>query len=212
MFDALLDNNRAWAERVRGQDPDFFATLAEGQNPNVCWIGCADSRVPVNQIVDCAPGDLFVHRNVANLIVPTDANGLSVLQYAVDVLRVDHVVVCGHYRCGGVQAALQGQAEGAIGEWLNPLEDLLARHADELDAIEDKTARWDRGCELNVAAQVRNVAQTATVQKAWQRGEELAIHGWIYGLEDGRIRDLGISVAAADEVRLLDRSQSEPSR
>ena len=191
----LLDRNRAWAEHVQAESPDFFDDLADGQSPDVLWIGCADSRVPANQIVDCEPGDLFVHRNVANLIDESDQNGMSVLQYAVESLGVDHVIVCGHYGCGGVQAALDDVGEGPLQDWLRPLQDLLHRHADELEELDDG-AQWDRGCELNVEAQVQNIAQTPLVQRAWEKGEDLTIHGWIYQLDDGRIRDLEVSVDA----------------
>lgn len=191
----LLNQNRAWANRVQTQSPPLFDDLSEGQSPDVLWIGCADSRVPANQILDCEPGELFVHRNVANLIDPSDANGMSVLQYAVESLDVDHVVVGGHYGCGGVRAALDDAGKGPLRDWLQPLRDLLHRHVDELKGLDDP-ARWDRGCELNVKAQVQRVARTPIVQRAWERDQELSIHGWMYQLDNGRIRDLDVSVDA----------------
>lgn len=191
----LLDQNRAWSERVQAASPTLFNDLAEGQSPEVLWIGCADSRVPANQIVDCDPGDLFVHRNVANLVRESDLNGTSVLQYAVRALEVSHVLVCGHYGCGGVRAVLTDSTEGRLGDWLQPLEHLMRRHADELEGLDDRE-RWDRCCELNVKAQVQNIARTALVQEAWEEGRDLAIHGWIFQLENGRIRDLNVSVDA----------------
>lgn len=180
---------------MQAQFPALFDNLAEGQSPDVLWIGCADSRVPATQIVDCNPGELFVHRNIANLVNESDHNGMSVLQYAVDSLGVSHVIVCGHYGCGGVRAALDNAGEGPLWDWLQPLRTLLNRHADELEGLDD-AARWDRGCELNVEAQVQTVARTSPVQRAWKDGEDLRIHGWIYRLENGRIRDLDVSVDA----------------
>lgn len=181
---------------MQAQSPELFDELAEGQSPNVLWIGCADSRVPATQIVDCEPGDLFVHRNVANLIDASDSNGMSVLQYAVASLGVDHVVVCGHYGCGGVRAALDEAGEGPLRDWLGSLRTLLDQHTDALENLDD-AARWERSCELNVEAQVQAIAQTDPVQRAWAEGQDLAIHGWIYRLSDGRIRDLEVTVDAA---------------
>lgn len=182
---------------MQDHSPDLFEELPQGQSPDVLWIGCADSRVPPSQIVDCEPGELFVHRNVANLVHEEDPNGLSVLQYAVDELAVSHVIVCGHYRCGGVRAVLSGATTGWLDDWLQPLrtalDDTLGTNA--LDGLDDQE-RWDRFCEANVAAQVRKLARTSIVQDAWGRGQELAIHGWIYRLDDGRIRDLEVGVDA----------------
>lgn len=189
----LLDRNRAWADRVQAASPRLFDDLAEGQSPDVFWIGCADSRVPANQIVDCDPGDLFVHRNVANVVAESDLNGMSVLQYAVEALEVPHIIVCGHYGCGGVRAVLSGETEGVLGRWLQPLHALVGRHAEDLEALDDQV-RWDRCCELNVKAQVQRIAQTPLVQRAWERGQDLSVHGWIYQLEDGRIQDLDVRV------------------
>jgi carbonic anhydrase len=196
----LFDNNRAWAADVLSRDPDFFAGLAERQSPEYLWIGCSDSRVPANQIVGLAPGDVFVHRNVANLVVHTDLNCLSVLQYAVDVLRVKHVIVCGHYGCGGVGAALTGARLGLIDNWLRHVQDVAEKHAHELASLPED-ARSDRLCELNVVEQVLNTCQTTVVVDAWARGQDLTVHGLVYGLEDGLLRDLGVSVAAADAAR-----------
>lgn len=201
----LLKQNRAWAERVREQQPDLFEALSEGQAPDYLWISCSDSRVPANQIVDCDPGDLFVHRNIANRIDHDDLNGLSVLQYAVDVLQVPHVIICGHYQCGGVKAAMQHEDHGLIDNWLRPIKHLYARYADELEAIEDTGKRWDRLCELNVVDQVRSVACSTIAQKAWQRGQTLSIHGWIYGLAEGQIEDLEVTISSPDHVPAIYR-------
>jgi carbonic anhydrase len=189
----LFENNRRWAARMAARDPRFFDTLSRQQNPRYLWIGCSDSRVPANEIVDLLPGELFVHRNVANVVVHTDLNCLSVLQYAIDVLHVEHVMVVGHYGCGGVQAAAGTQSFGLIDNWLRHIQDVRDRHAETLSAIADDRARLDRLCELNVIEQARNVCQTTVVQEAWRRAQPLAVHGWIYGLHDGLLRDLGVS-------------------
>ena len=193
---ALFANNRAWAAEMVARDGDFFTELAEHQSPEYLWIGCSDSRVPANQIVGLPPGDVFVHRNVANVVVHTDLNCLSVLQYAVDVLRVRHVIVCGHYGCGGVRAALDGSRHGLIDNWLRHVLDVGQKHADELATLADER-RFDRLCELNVVEQVDHVRQTTIVEDAWARGQDLSVHGLVYGLEDGLLRDLGVSVSAA---------------
>ena len=190
----LLDNNRAWAaERVR-RDPTFFSRLARQQAPEFLWIGCSDSRVPANEIVGLDPGELFVHRNVANVVVHTDLNCLSVLQFAVDVLQVKHVIVCGHYGCGGIRAAMDRESHGLIDNWLRHVQDVERDYAEELAAIADPRAREDRLCELNVHEQVRNIARTTIVQDAWRRGHDVKLHGWIYGIKDGLISDLGIQI------------------
>ena len=194
----LLDNNRAWAARKTSDDPRFFARLASQQAPKFLWIGCSDSRVPANEIVGLDPGELFVHRNVANVVVHTDLNCLSVLQFAVDVLKVEHVIVTGHYGCGGVRAALERSRLGLIDNWLRHVEDVARQNEAEIAATEP-AARWDLLCELNVRAQVANVASTTIVQDAWARGQSLAIHGWIYGLKDGCVPDLGFTVASPEE-------------
>jgi len=186
----LLRRNRAWAASVQASDPDFFHALAHQQSPQFLWIGCSDSRVPANQITGLAPGEVFVHRNVANLVVHTDLNCLSVLQFAVDLLHVRHVIVCGHYGCSGVHAALTGQKVGLADNWLRHVQDVAANHAAELQAIGDAAARGRRLCELNVAAQVRHVCEATVVQDAWAAGRPLSVHGWIYGVENGLLRDL----------------------
>ncbi len=186
----LLDKNRAWAARVQARDPGFFARLAAQQTPRYLWIGCSDSRVPANEIVDLDPGEVFVHRNVANVVVHTDLNCLSVIQYAVDVLRVPHVIVCGHYGCGGVSAALHAERHGLIDNWLRHVQDVAAPHAAALAALPGTEQRLDRLCELNVLEQVLHVCETTIVQDAWARGQPLTVHGWIYALADGLLRDL----------------------
>ena len=191
----LLENNRRWAERIKASNPEFFNSLAQEQTPNYLWIGCSDSRVPSTQLVGLNAGDLFVHRNVANVVVHTDFNCLSVLQYAVEVLNVRHVIVCGHYGCGGVKAAMENLQHGLIDNWLRHVQDVMEIHQSELAKITDDSERLDRLCELNVAEQVLNVSQTTIVQNAWKRGQELAVHGWIYGIGDGLLRDLNICVS-----------------
>jgi len=189
-MDHLLRNNRAWAEAQTSADPDYFRRLSQLQAPEYLWIGCSDSRVPANQITGLQPGEVFVHRNVANLVNPGDLNCLAVLQFAIDVLGVKHVIVCGHHGCGGVTAALTGARHGLIDYWLHPLRDLAELHGENLARIHDERARVNRLCELNVAAQVRQVADTPIVRDAWSRGQSLAVHGWVYSLEDGLLRDL----------------------
>ncbi len=196
----LFDNNRAWAERISSEDPQFFPRLSRLQRPNYLWIGCADSRVPANDIVGLLPGELFVHRNVANIVVHTDLNCLSVMQFAVDVLNVAHIIVVGHYGCGGVKAALQKKRLGLIDNWLRHIQDVHAKHREALAALADPNAQTDRLCELNVIEQVANVCQTSIVLDAWERGQDLTVHGWIYGLKDGLIRDLRTSASAPAEV------------
>ena len=199
-IEQLLRNNRAWAERRLRDDPGFFARLAGQQAPQYLWIGCSDSRVPANEIVGLAPGEMFVHRNVANVVEHTDVNCLSVLQYAVDVLKVEHVIVCGHYGCGGVIAAAQGAPLGLIDNWLRHIQDVAERHRASLDAIGDESVRNDRLCELNVIEQAANVVRTSIVQDAWGRGQALTVHAWIYALRDGLLRDLKFSVRASGDL------------
>jgi len=194
VLDHLKASNRAWAERMVAADGEFFKRLERQQAPEYLWIGCSDSRVPANEIVGLAPGELFVHRNVANLAPPQDANYLSVLQFAVDVLKVKHIIVVGHYGCGGVSAAVDGKRRGLVDHWLHPIRELFRQHRDELDAIPDGRARLDRLCELNVIRQVSNVASDVFVQDAWMRRQELWIHGWVYSLADGLVTDLDISI------------------
>ncbi|HEX8846516.1 MAG TPA: carbonate dehydratase [Pyrinomonadaceae bacterium] len=196
----LLEKNRAWSEAIKADDPGFFNDLARQQTPRYLWIGCSDSRVPATQLVGLLPGELFVHRNVANVVVHTDFNCLSVLQYAVDVLKVEHVIVCGHYGCGGVQAAMQNLQFGLIDNWLRHVQDVMHNHEALLSKIEDEAQRLDRLCELNVIEQVLNVSRTTIAQNAWARGQELAVHGWIYGIEDGLLRELDISITNHEEL------------
>ena len=195
MLDHLKANNRAWAAGKLSADPEFFHRLVRQQAPEYLWIGCADSRVPANEIVGLDPGEMFVHRNVANLAPPQDANYLSVLQFAVDVLKVKHVLVVGHYGCGGVQAAVDGRRRGLVDHWLHPIREVQQEHREELETLADPRARLDRLCELNVVRQVRNVAADVFVQDAWARGQELHVHGWIYSIADGLVKDLGITVS-----------------
>jgi carbonic anhydrase len=192
----LLKRNHLWADRVHEQDPEFFRLLSQQQAPKYLWIGCSDSRVPANQIVDVAPGEIFVHRNVANVVVHADLNCLSVMQFAVDVLKVEHIMVVGHYGCGGVQAALSGARLGLVDNWLRHVADVAQKHGPMLAALETVTQREMRLCELNVVEQALNVCQTTVVQDAWDRGQTLAVHGWVYGLHDGRVRDLGLDVTS----------------
>ncbi|MFO1415657.1 MAG: carbonate dehydratase [Burkholderiales bacterium] len=196
----LIDNNREWAQGVQARVPGFFEQLAAQQNPKYLWIGCSDSRVPANEIVNLLPGELFVHRNVANVVVHTDLNCLSVLQYAVDVLRVEHVIVVGHYGCGGVRAAWQGRPLGLIDNWLRHVQDVADRHMDCLRSLPDEQQIVDRLCEFNVIEQVAHVARTTIVQDAWRRGQPLTLHGWIYGLADGHVKDLGIEADNAAKL------------
>ncbi len=196
----LLENNRRWAEKTKAQDPDFFPTLSRQQRPDYLWIGCADSRVPANQIVDMQPGNIFVHRNVANLVVHTDFSLLSVLQYAVEVLQVSYIIVCGHYGCGGVEAAYDHRQLGLIDNWLRNIIDTYHLHQEDIYQLTDRRARLDRLSELNVMEQVANVTQTSIVQSAWRRGQKLSVHGWIYSVEDGILHDLDVSVSGLDMV------------
>lgn len=197
----LFERNTAWADGVVESDPDFFNRLSTLQSPEYLWIGCSDSRVPANQIVGLNPGDVFVHRNVANLVVHTDLNCLSVMQYAVEALRVKHIIVCGHYGCGGVGAAMAGKELGLIDNWLRHIQDIQNIHADRLMTIEDMTARANRLCELNVIEQVSNVCRTTIVRDAWRRGQSLSVHGWIYALTDGKLKDLNMCVNSQDELQ-----------
>ena len=191
----LFDNNRRWAETARRRDPRFFERLAAEQAPRFLWIGCSDSRVPANEVVGLEPGELFVHRNIANVVVHTDLNCLSVIQFAVDVLEVAHIIVCGHYGCGGVRAALFGERIGLADNWLHHIHDVRDKHGPRLALFREDRERIDRLCELNVIEQVANVCQTTIVRDAWARGRELAVHGWIYGLSDGLLRDLGVTIS-----------------
>jgi carbonic anhydrase len=192
----LLENNRAWAAEMIRQDADFFKRLSAQQTPRYLWIGCADSRVPANQIVGSMPGDMFVHRNVANVVVHTDLNCLSAIQFAIDVLQVQDIIVCGHYGCGGVLAALQNRKLGLIDNWLRHVQDVLTKHRVEIDSLPTEQEQLNRLCELNVIEQVNNVSQTTVVRDAFARNQPLSVHGWIYGLSDGLLRDLGVTVSS----------------
>ena len=196
----LLENNRRWAEKMEAARPGFFTGLLQQQGPKYLWIGCADSRVPANELVDLAPGELFVHRNVANVVVHSDLNCLSVIQFATDVLKVRHIIVVGHSQCGGVIAALEDRRVGLADNWLRHVQDVRAKHATELDALETESKQHDRLCELNVIEQVINLSRTTVVRDAWSRGQALTVHGWIYDLSDGLLRDMDVSVASEQEV------------
>ncbi|TFV88144.1 carbonate dehydratase [Oxalobacteraceae bacterium OM1] len=196
----LFRNNREWAASMEANDPGFFNKLAGQQSPEYLWIGCADSRVPANEIVNLLPGELFVHRNVANVVVHTDLNCLAVLQFAIDVLGVKHVIVCGHYGCSGVHAAMARKRVGLADNWLRHVQDVHQKHERYLGEALPTKQRLDRLCELNVLEQVVNVSQTTIVQDAWERGQELTIHSWIYGLQDGLLRDLGLTIGSAEEL------------
>jgi len=192
----LLLRNKQWAESYKEKDPDFFKRLAAQQSPNYLWVGCSDARVPANDIVGMDPGELFVHRNVANQVIHTDFNGLSVLQFALDVLEVEHIIVCGHYGCGGIRAAMTNNEYGIVDNWLRQVKDIYCDNSEELEGIEDELQRADRLCELNVIKQVHNLAKTKVVQRAWRNGRKVTVHGWIYSLDTGLITDLSVDVNA----------------
>ncbi|HET7712007.1 MAG TPA: carbonate dehydratase [Thermoanaerobaculia bacterium] len=196
----LFENNRRWAEEVTRDDPEFFRRLSNQQAPEYLWIGCSDSRVPANQIVGLRPGEMFVHRNVANVVVHTDLNCLSAIQFAVEVLRVGHIIVCGHYGCGGVLAALRDEPLGLIDNWLRHVQDVRWKHLAEIEALSTEKDRHNRLCELNVIEQVINVSQTTVVREAWARGQKLAVHGWVYDVSDGLLRDLDTCVTKEEEI------------
>jgi carbonic anhydrase len=204
----LFERNRAWAAEISAREPGFFRELARQQTPEYLWIGCSDSRVPSTQLVDLSPGEMFVHRNVANLVVHTDLNCLSVMQYAVDALRVKHVIVCGHYGCGGVEAAYRNRSLGLIDNWLRHVQDVMRKHEGLLAAVPEGH-RLARLCELNVIEQVASVCETTVVRGAWERGQELSVHGWVYGLTDGLLRDLGVCVTGGDEAATVCRAAVE---
>lgn len=197
----LLKNNQRWAEKIRKEDPEFFENLSHQQTPQYLWIGCSDSRVPANQITGLAPGEVFVHRNVANLVVHTDLNCLSVIQFAVEVLKVKHIIVCGHYGCGGVKAALERAEFGLIDNWLRHIQDIGETYDTELKKFKDPVERWDRLSELNVIEQVYNVCRTTIVENAWKQKQKLTIHGWIYRITDGLIRDLDMNISSPMDIR-----------
>jgi len=199
----LFESNRTWSKKIRERDPLFFEKLSKQQTPEYLWIGCSDSRVPANEIVDLLPGELFVHRNVANVVVHTDLNCLAVIQYAVEALHVKHIIVCGHYGCGGVKAALENSKLGLIDNWLRHIQDVVEKHETTLAALPTAQDRFHRLCELNVMEQAINVCQTTIIQSAWNRGQELTVHGWIYGLTDGLIHDLNVSAGDAQELKVV---------
>ena len=199
----LFENNRRWAEQVKEKTPDFFEKLSQLQTPKYLWIGCSDSRIPANLCVGLLPGEIFAHRNVANLVVHTDLNCLSVIQYAVEVLKIEHIIVVGHYGCGGVQSAMQNNRLGLIDNWLRHIQDVMRKHESFLAAIESEEKRFERLCELNVVEQVTNVCETTIIQDAWQRGQLVNVHGWIYSLSDGLMRDLKIRVKNSDQMNAL---------
>jgi len=213
----LFEQNRLWSLSRLQEDPEYFQRLAKLQSPKYMWIGCSDSRVPANQITGLNPGEVFVHRNIANVIVHTDLNCLSVVHYAIEVLRVEHLIVCGHYGCGGVRAALDGQPTGLIDNWLRHIEDVRERHAALLETIADIDGKWAKLCELNVIEQVRNVARTTPVSEAWRAGRDLTLHGWIYALDDGRLVDLGMSAGSSADLndayrKVLDANPPVPGK
>ena len=194
----LLKKNLAWAEKIKVSDPDFFTRLAKQQSPELLWIGCSDSRVPANQIIDLPPGQVFVHRNIANLVVEDDINCLSVIQFAVDLLKVKHIIVCGHYGCGGVETAFFNQDRGLISDWLRHIKAVYNNHQEKVESLESDQEKVNRLCELNVIAQVKNLCQTDPVQRAWESDQQLSIHGWIYSIENGILKDLDISVTSRE--------------
>ncbi len=202
-LNSLFDNNREWAKNILKTDAQFFEKLTKQQTPSYLWIGCSDSRVPANEIVGLLPGELFVHRNVSNLVIHTDMNCLSVMQYAIAVLKVKHIIVCGHYGCGGIRAAMEDSPHGLIDNWLRNVRDLYYHNEQELKAITDPDERTDRLCEMNVVAQVYNVCNTTLVQKAWFKQQDLTVHGWIYSISDGLLRDMHVSVSSLAEMRQL---------
>ena len=201
----LFENNQNWAKKVRDEDPEFFTKLSDQQKPEYLWIGCSDSRVPANEIVGLPSGELFVHRNIANMVIHTDINCLSVIQYAVDVLKVKHIIVCGHYDCGGVKGAMSNQSNGLVDNWLRHIRDLYSKYATTLDQISDEKGRIDKLCELNVIEQVANVCHTTIVQDAWKRGQELTVHGWVYSLKNGLLQDLHVCVRTPEELSSIYR-------
>ncbi len=196
----LFDKNKEWAANVKKAEPDFFTKLSKQQKPEILWIGCADSRVPASEIVGMEPGTIFVHRNIANLVIHTDLNCLSVLQYAVDVLKVKHIIICGHYDCGGIKAAMENKEHGLIDNWLRHIKDIYRFYQEKVDALNSNKEKYDLMCELNVIEQVANVCHTTIVQNAWKSGQELAVHGWIYSIEDGILRDMDVCITGREEI------------
>ncbi len=199
-YKKILDNNKKWVENKLAISPNYFKNLAEGQNPPLLWIGCSDSRVPANEIIGAEPGEVFVHRNIANMVVHSDMNMLSVLDYAVNALKVKHVIVCGHYGCGGVKAAMGNTSIGIIDNWIRHIKDVYRFHQDELDAIENEKERFNKFVEINVKEQVMDLAKTSIVQNAWKNAQELSLHGWVYGLNDGYVTDLGVNFSCDKDL------------
>ena len=201
----IFDSNREWAERMAREEPDFFESLSKTQNPDFLWIGCSDSRVPANEIIGRRPGEVFVHRNIANMVLHSDMNCLSVIQYAVEILKVSHIIVCGHYDCGGIKAALEKNEHGLIDNWLRNVKDVYRYHKDAIDAESDHDAKCSRLSELNIVEQVANVCHTTIVQNAWKSGQTLSVHGWIYSLEDGILRDLEVTTSSLEDISSIHR-------
>jgi carbonic anhydrase len=199
-YKKILDNNKKWVESKLAISPEYFKNLADGQNPPLLWIGCSDSRVPANEIIGAEPGEVFVHRNIANMVVHSDMNMLSVLDYAVNALKVKHVIVCGHYGCGGVKAAMGNSSIGIIDNWIRHIKDVYRFHQEELDAITDEKSRFNKFVEINVKEQVMDLAKTSIVQNAWKNGQELSLHGWVYGLNDGYVTDLGVNFSCDKDL------------
>ncbi len=196
----LFERNKIWAAKIKKSDPDFFLKLSTQQNPEILWIGCSDSRVPANEIVNLMPGEIFVHRNIANIVIHTDLNCLSVIHYAVEVLKVKHIIVCGHYGCGGIRSALDNREHGLIDNWLRHIKDVHRFHQDKIDAVPDPKEKINLLCELNVIEQVANVCHTTIVQNAWKSGQELSVHGWIYSIENGILKDLDVCITRLSEI------------
>jgi len=201
----LFERNKKWAERIKNSDPEFFFELSKQQSPKYLWIGCSDSRVPANEIVDMPPGEIFVHRNIANLVIHTDMNCLSVIQFAVEILKVKHIIICGHYGCGGIQAAMENTEHGLIDNWLRNIKDIYRFHQTKIDALKDKIQKLDLMCELNVIEQVANICHTTIVQNAWKSGQDLAVHGWIYSIKDGILKDLDVCITNLEEISHIHR-------
>ena len=196
----LFEKNRKWAEKIKDTEPHIFASLSKQKNPEYLWIGCSDSRVPANEIVDMIPGEMLVHRNIANLVIHTDINCLSVIQYAVEVLKVKHIIVCGHYGCGGIKAAMENKEHGLIDNWLRNIKDVYRYHQGQIDALKTEKEKYELLCELNVVEQVSNICHTTIVQNAWKSGQELAVHGWIYNIKDGILKDLDVCTTSLDAI------------
>ena len=203
----LFEQNKKWADKVKESDPDFFLNLSKQQNPQYLWIGCSDSRVPANQIIDLPPGEVFVHRNIANIVVHTDLNCLSVIQFAVEVLKVKHIIVCGHYGCGGIKASMENKDHGLIDNWLQNIKDVYRYHQIQIDAIANKKDKLNLLCEFNVVEQVANVCHTTVVQKAWKNKQDLTVHGWIYNIEDGILKDLGVCITGVEEMNQMQKTK-----